>query len=95
MNISKKKKKKLDKELEKPDRKPTPPNQKPTIIIAPVNPTPTEIPPLVPPLIRNEPKLPEVQAPIKKYYGRKRDSQSSSSEAELTYDEAESTGKSK
>lgn len=66
------------------------------MIIAPVNPTPTEIPPSsVPPFIRVEPKLPEVQVPIKKYYGRKRDTKSSSSEAEVSYDEAESTGKSK
>lgn len=37
-------------------------------------------PPPPPPLLRDEPKLPETQAPIKKYYGRKRDNQSSSDE---------------
>lgn len=79
----------------RPVEKTTPPKQIPTVI-APVNPTPTEIPPPVVPIqIKEEPKLPEVQVPIKKYYGRKRDSQSSSSEAELSYEETESTGKSK
>ncbi|XP_031626700.1 CLK4-associating serine/arginine rich protein [Contarinia nasturtii] len=77
-----------------------PPNQKTTTIIAPINPTPTEIPPLPPaesasPIIREQPKLPEVQVPIKKYYGRKRDNQSSSDEDDLSYEEAESTVKSK
>lgn len=76
--------------------KSTPSNQKP-IVPATVNPTSTEMPPTVqePPVIKEEPKLPEMQVPIKKYYGRKRDSQSSSSEAELSYEEHESAGKSK
>lgn len=46
-------------------------------------------------MIREEPKLPEVQIPIKKYYGRKRDNQSSSSENELSYEEADSAEKNK
>lgn len=95
--------KKTAKEREKPVRtvdKPAPSNQKTTTLIAPVIPTPTELPPLPPiesasSLIREQPKLPEVQVPIKKYYGRKRDSQSSSDEDELSYEEAETTVKSK
>lgn len=73
------------KELEKPIplvEKTISPKQLPAII-APVTPAPTtEIPPPEQSLIREEKKLPEVQVPIKKYYGRKRDSQSSSSENE-------------
>lgn len=74
--------------------KSTPSNRLP-IVTASVNPILTEMPPTLqePPVIREDPKLPEAQIPIKKYYGRKRDSQSSSSEAELSYEEHESTGK--
>lgn len=45
--------------------------------------------------IREEPKLPETQAPIKKYYGRKRDGQSTSSDDDLSYEDAELTEKNK
>lgn len=87
---------KIAKELEKPNVivEKIPPTQQIPTIIAPVNPAPTEIPPTEAAFIREEPKLPEFQVPIKKYYGRKRDSQSSSSEGELNYEENDdSTGK--
>lgn len=63
---------------------------------APVNPTPPVELPISPPTkIRQEPKLPEARAPIKKYYGRKRDGQNSSSDDDLSYEEADSTEKNK
>lgn len=78
------------KELERPiplAEKLIPSKQAPTIS-APVIPAPPpEVPSTDLPLIREEPKLTEFQVPVKKYYGRKRDSQSSSSENELSYDE--------
>lgn len=46
------------------------------------------------PMIKEEPKMPEIQVPVKKYYGRKRDNQSSSDE-EYSLDEVDSTDKTK
>lgn len=43
------------------------------------------------PIFREEPKLPEIQVPIKKYYGRKRGNESSSNEE--SYSECESNDK--
>lgn len=51
--------------------------------VLPIDPIP---PP--PPIFREEPKLPEMQVPIKKYYGRKRGNESSSNED--SYSECES-----
>lgn len=64
----------------------------PTIIATSI-PAPIEVLPPELPLIREEPKLNETQVPIKKYYGRKRDNNSSSSETELSYDETDPTEK--
>lgn len=93
------------KETEKPIRieeKPIRIEEKPTIpcekLIIPTSVIPSqpvnEPPPAIP-LIREEPKLPETHVPIKKYYGRKRDGQNSSSEDDLSYDEIDSTEKTK
>lgn len=56
---------------------------------------PVELPISPPTKIRQEPKLPDAHAPIKKYYGRKRDGQNSSSDDDLSYEEADSTEKNK
>lgn len=69
---------------------------KPMAVNEPVQPTKPEIPPPPPPpppVLRVEPKLPEIQVPIKKYYGRKRDNQSSSDEG--GYSDNESNDKSR
>lgn len=66
-----------------------------TPIAPPDTATLVELPILQPTKIKEEPKLPDTQTPIKKYYGRKRDGQSSSSEDDLNYEEAESTEKNK
>lgn len=85
------------KEVDKPIRM----TEKSTISIqiaasnALVNLAPIEVPPPEPPLIREEAKLPEVQIPVKKYYGRKRDTQSTTDEDETSYDEGDSTERNK
>lgn len=87
--------KELDRTIRQAEKPIIATNQASSKPIAPVNPAPTALPPTELPLIREEPKLPEVHVPIKKYYGRKRDSQSSSSETELNYDETNATEKNK
>lgn len=62
---------------------------------APVKIAPIEVPPPEPPLIREEPKLSEAQVPIKKYYGRRREIQSTSEEDEMSYEEADLTERNK
>lgn len=41
------------------------------------------------PILQEEPKLPEIQVPIKKYYGRKRENQTSS-DGEMSLDDEDS-----
>lgn len=87
--------KELDRTVRTAEKLTAAPNQISTAIVAPVNPAPIEVPPSEPPIIREEPKLPEVQVPIKKYYGRKRDTRSSTSGEDINYEEAESIEKNK
>lgn len=68
------------------EEKTTIPFEIPTTV-APVNPAPVKAHQPEIPIIKEEPKLPEAQIPIKKYYGRKRDGENPSSEDELSYDE--------